>query len=530
MKKIMSILLVLLMLTSVLASCGGNDETTKTEVPTTEVPTTETPTTEAPTTEAPTTEPPTTEAPTTEAPTTEAPTTEAPTTEAPTTIDPNAPWSSKNDIRDTWKGKQLDIAYSTWTTISSPYELPEPFINDESVARYGEKIQNSVIDRNEFIKNTYGVKLNWIKAANGSMTDALEKAILAGNVYYDIAIPRMQSVHPIVAGGYVYDLANREFIDLNNTYYREESVNTYTAHGHTFFVTGGFSNMDVEMSNVLFVNKKLFEFSANEEMEYLYDLVRKGEWTYDRFCAYAEAGYSDNGDGKWSETDTIGAYIGNYDIYYDNFGVKQAGVNKATGKWEITFNDDIVDDIISAKISACTSVFFEDAGGYGIFEDDLILFLSNQMMYANNIDLKGVSIIPFPMLNKEQGRYYVSCLSGAPALMCIPKTTPDRNMSEYFMDVLCWTGEEYTMKAYLETKKEYFKSDADMEMITNYIIPNISYDAGGIVGNNELLPDVKINSWQSGENKFNEFYAAAEPDALETIAEWNAAWGGYTEE
>jgi len=532
MKKIMSILLVLLMLTSVLASCGGNDETTKTEVPTTEVPTTETPTTEAPTTEAPTTEPPTTEAPTTEAPTTEAPTTEAPTTEAPTTIDPNAPWSSKNDIRDTWKGKQLDIAYSTWTTISSPYELPEPFINDESVARYGEKIQNSVIDRNEFIKNTYGVKLNWIKAANGSMTDALEKAILAGNVYYDIAIPRMQSVHPIVAGGYVYDLANREFIDLNNTYYREESVNTYTAHGHTFFVTGGFSNMDVEMSNVLFVNKKLFEFSANEEMEYLYDLVRKGEWTYDRFCAYAEAGYSDNGDGKWSETDTIGAYIGNYDIYYDNFGVKQAGVNKATGKWEITFNDDIVDDIISAKISACTSVFFEDAGGYGIFEDDLILFLSNQMMYANNIDLKGVSIIPFPMLNKEQGRYYVSCLSGAPALMCIPKTTPDRNMSEYFMDVLCWTGEDYIGKAYIEQKRDKLETESDVEMITDYIIPSISYDAGkaAVKSWKDLLSNIEYDSWEKNENNFDEAYAKREPEALKIIAEWNKAWSSYVED
>ena len=53
MKKLMSILLVLLMLTSVLASCGGNDESTTTEAPTTEAPTTEAPTTESPTTTPP---------------------------------------------------------------------------------------------------------------------------------------------------------------------------------------------------------------------------------------------------------------------------------------------------------------------------------------------------------------------------------------------------------------------------------------------------------------------------------------------
>ena len=65
MKKLTAILLATLMLVSVFASCGGNDETTTTEIPTTEAPTTETPTTEAPTTEMPTTEAPTTEIPTT---------------------------------------------------------------------------------------------------------------------------------------------------------------------------------------------------------------------------------------------------------------------------------------------------------------------------------------------------------------------------------------------------------------------------------------------------------------------------------
>ena len=65
MKKLTAILLAILMLIPLIASCGGNDETTTTEIPTTEAPTTETPTTEAPTTETPTTEAPTTETPTT---------------------------------------------------------------------------------------------------------------------------------------------------------------------------------------------------------------------------------------------------------------------------------------------------------------------------------------------------------------------------------------------------------------------------------------------------------------------------------
>ena len=242
MKKLMSILLVVLMLIPLIVSCGGIDETT---------------TTESPTTEAPTTEAPTTEAPTTEAPTTEAPTTEAPTTEAPSTIDPNAPWSSKTDIRDTWSGKTLNVACSTWYSTGAPWAMPEVFITEKDDAYFGKKIQAAVLDRNEFIEKTYGVKVKWLNTTKASMHVALEAATLAKNVKYDLAAPRMMNVQPIVAGGYVYDLADRELIDLRNTYYDENFVKSLTAHGHTFFVTGGFSNVDIETAKVFYFNKNV---------------------------------------------------------------------------------------------------------------------------------------------------------------------------------------------------------------------------------------------------------------------------------
>ena len=43
--------------------------------------------------------------------------------------------------------------------------------------------------------------------------------------------------------------------------------------------------------------------------------------------------------------------------------------------------------------------------------------------------------------------------------------------------------------------------------------------------------EIEIVSNYFEDNKdFDEVYAEIEPDALKTIAEWNAAWGGYTEE
>ena len=157
----------------------------------------------------------------------------------------------------------------------------------------------------------------------------------------------------------------------------------------------------------------------------------------------------------------------------------------------------------------------------------------------NAMKSENVGVVPFPMLNKEQGRYYVPCSMQYSVAMCIPKITQDRAMSEYFLDVLCWTGDEYMMKAYIEAKKERFKDDVDIEMLTEYIIPNISYDVGGATvfydddrGTVTWAPliSIKDDSYKGNKNNFDRLYEEKAPYALKTIAKWNAAWGGYTEE
>jgi hypothetical protein len=133
------------------------------------------------------------------------------------------------------------------------------------------------------------------------------------------------------------------------------------------------------------------------------------------------------------------------------------------------------------------------------------------------------------MLNEVQGRYYPLCAAHQSTLMCVPKTTSDRNMSDYFVDVLAWTGKDYTMKAYYENMRYQLYLDADLEMITDYIIPNISFDAGNAVGWGSLMGGVLGAAYKNNENNFANAYAEAESGALQMIKDWNDAWGSYTE-
>ena len=512
MKKIFALILVVLMLVPFVVACGGNDETT--------------------TTEAPTTEAPTTEAPTTQAPTTEGPTSETPTTEAPTTEAPKPAWSSKTDVKKDWDGKTLNVACSKWYSNGAPWAMMETFITAENHANFGVEIQTAVLERNDFIKKTYGVTVNWMDTTSASMHSVLESATVAQNINYELAAPRMMNVQQIVAGGYVYDLAGRDYIDFNNTYYNDLSVKTFTAKGHTFFLTGGFSNLDKETAAVLYFNKTLI--GGEDATAKLYQMVRDGKWTWNEFVALANGGYSDNGDGVHGDEDSYGANVYGLDKLFQHFGVLRAEANASTGEWELAVNDEKIDDIIAAIITANTSNWARTSwnGSWGsnakvAFEEGRLLFYNEVVQHSDVLAYGDVGVIPYPMLNVEQGRYYAPCSNQMSIAVCVPKVTQDRNMSDYFVDVLAWTGDEYLTDVYLNGKQNQADSDVEIEMLTDYIFPNICYDPGEAVGWGSLIG--LSGAYANNQNNFEQYYQENSPAALETIKAWNEAWGAYTE-
>ena len=446
-------------------------------------------------------------------------------------------FTSRTDIKKDWEGKTLNIICQNHSMeTGAPWSIVELCVKEGEESGFGIKIDAAVLERQEYIKKTYGVELNWIKATSYIMHDALEAAKLSGNMNYDLALPRSRSVQSMVSNGFVYDLKNRDYIDFSNPYYNKDSVEAYTAKGHTFFVDGDFSILSKEGAYALYFNKELL--GGEQATAELYQKVKEGKWTWDKLVALASVAYKDNGDGLIGDNDTYGLSVAPLQYLYYYFGVKQAGVDEITKEWKITLNDGRIDDIISAIIEANTSRWCRTQWG-GIYPDTpFSLLVENKILfYASNIqdgfralNHDNVGVVPFPMLNEEQGRYCVFTSNIQAVFMCIPKTTQDREMSEYFLDVLSWTGSEYITKAYLEQKTEYFGNDEDMEILVNYIFPNIIYDAGDSIGWDTLMGDVLWKSYEDNVNKFDEVYASCEPKALETIAEWNKAWGAYTED
>ena len=454
-----------------------------------------------------------------------------------TEIIDNDKFTSKDTVKKDWEGKTVLVAATSWSKNPSyPWSTMELVIKEGETSEWGEKIDKAVLERTAYIKATYGVDVVWEWASRFNTHDVLKNAILAGNdPDYDLAMPRTFRAQTIVADGSVYDMANRPYINFNNSYYNQDSVKTYTAKGHTFFVASDFSHFEKETALVIYFNKALL--GGDEEANKLYQLVRDGKWTWDKLVTYAESIHKDDGDGRWGDSDTYGLSTYSQFDFYLYFGLKQAGTDDSTGDWEISLNEPPIYDIVNAMVEVNTSTWGRTAWG-GIWPDHPSKFFVNGTILFHNDTIENLSkfaksdnmgIVPFPKLNEEQDKYCVATQMEQIILMCVPKTTSDRSMSDYFVDVLSWTGKEYTTKAYCEKIYELIKSDIDKEMLDEYIFPNITYDAGAAVGWTSLLGSVIGQSSNYNQNQFDKAFAEHEADALKTIKQWNEAWGSYTE-
>ena len=487
MKKFFALLLVLVMLVPFVVACGGGEETTTT------------------------------------------------TTEK-TNTDGN--FSSKTTVKRDWADQTLLVAATAWGgSPGYPWSTMEIVIKEGQTSGWGEKIDAAVLDRTAAIYDKYGVKVVWEWASRYDTHKVLKNAILAGNdPDYDLAMPRQFRIQTIVADNSVYDMANRQYIDFDNPYFNDLSVKTYTAKGHTFFITGDFANLDKETAFVLYFNKDVLgdEAATNK----LYQMVRDGKWTFDQLVSLSNSRYKDDGDGKFNDSDTYGLSTTSLTRFYEYFGVTQAGVDESTGEWKIALKDPKVDDIVAKIITANTANWARSAwgGAWGsdaqqALKDDRLLFYNEVIQHIAHVAHFGnIGIVPFPMLNEEQGRYYAPCAGQQPTLMCVPRTTSDRNMSDYFVDVLAWTGRDYVMDAYYENMADQVDSAVEMEMIKEYIMPNVSYDAGAATPDwGSLMGSVLSASYNGNVNNFAQAYANAEAGALKKIQSWNDAWGAYEE-
>ena len=206
------------------------------------------------------------------------------------------------------------------------------------------------------------------------------------------------------------------------------------------------------------------------------------------------------------------------------------------GAYEICLNDTRVSTLIDKMLGITAENWARTSwtGGYealqAAFSEGRLLFYTEVVekagYFKNQTDDFKVGVLPAPKLSESQEKYYTPC-SYMAVVMCIPKSSPDREMSDYFFEILSYTGQKYVMDAYTKNLVSFLNAETatqSLKILQNYIFANLCYDQGYMYGWDGLLTHVQNESYSSGKNNFTSVYTAAYEDASRLVSQWNINW------
>ena len=352
----------------------------------------------------------------------------------------------------------------------------------------GDLINDAVYKRNKIVEDRFNINIVPI-IYNDEFDTSAEKTILAGEDAYDIMA--MHGVHSFsyAKKGLVFDwLSDMPYVNFDMPWWRDDIAKGFAAFGNLYCVTGDMSHLSLASAMCMLFNKQLFQ---NMNIDYLYEDVKEGNWTIDKFYSLDKDGASDlNGDGvMMPETDRYGMFI--YNEWSYPIAVLYCGGDRV-----VSLDGDGI-PVLSVYNERTIDIFnkFFDMFNYNgaaymgsmnasetidIFKDGRSLFGGSTMgSIIGYRDMEDeIGILPLPKYDLSTPQYYAPSEAGT-NLFTVPISAKDTERTSIIVEALCAEGYKEVIPVYFEKAlKTKYSRDDESESMLDYIKEGIVYDYG----------------------------------------------------
>ncbi len=323
------------------------------------------------------------------------------------------------------------------------------------------------------------------------MNSYLEASIISGATPYAAAFMPLYHAKTMVPSGYYQSLNDVSTLHLDQSYWDKEMLDRTSVAGNNYFATGDVHMMSFESMWCLFFNKDMME---DKDMEYPYQLVKDGEWTFEKFAQYCAQAKNLNGDSAYDK-DAQNATFGCVSF-------KDVISKMITGMGEQYVTKDSADlPVLNIESSGFSSVcqtianFVTTDGDYIMGEDDIkseyyyeLYFEQNRAMFLG-AEIKAAQgfretitewefgIVPLPKNTATDE--YVSTSTYQTAAYVIPSNNEQPDKVSNIIDALGFESNTTVIQPYFgrTVEQKGLKDDDSIEML-NIIRNNRTYDVG----------------------------------------------------
>jgi len=362
----------------------------------------------------------------------------------------------------------------------------------------GDILTDAVYNRNKKIEDKYNITIKEIIYSSSTawgISDNVAKAVRSGDDIYDVVVPHVHELQGMMLKGNLIDFDNIPFVDLKNPWWNQGTIKDLSINKKVFLLQGDMLIMDNDAMSAMIFNKKVL---AENQLENPYEIVKKGEWTFDKLLEMGRGIAKDlNGDGKMYIKDDLFGYV------------LQGGVDASfivSGGSKICGKDENDLPVITAgterfyKITELLSEMLSDTqnsvnlhsyeGQFPIYDEQVKMFSEDRILFTwirmRIVErLRGMEtdfgIIPCPKLDKAQEKYITYNEPNAGAGISIPRTAGNVERTGMILEDLSAESRYTLQPAYYEInlRGKYTRDDESREMI-DIILSNTAHDIGYI--------------------------------------------------
>lgn len=290
----------------------------------------------------------------------------------------------------------------------------------------GESVQDNVYERNIFVEELLGCKLNYMAAdlPLDQVQPYLEKLVTSGDTSIDYYVNDQYGLLNCALNGSLLDLTDQSlfkeyYFDFNTDAYYTEYMAGLTLGDKRFIMTGDYFIDTMRASHVLYFNKNIYT-SVFGNADDLYNKILEKNWTMDEFNKTIDAAYIDvDGDGKQSDGDTYGL-----SIHSKNWGDPYYVFYYSTDCHAIDKDDDGVPYINALNVERMSKmaekliVTNTSNGTYKTENvgESLKKFVNGQSLFtafqkigdieqSSIRDFDGMGVVPYPLMDETQTGY-----------------------------------------------------------------------------------------------------------------------------
>lgn len=418
------------------------------------------------------------------------------------------------------EGFTFNIHHSTQASMS--------WVNLElnAEAENGEYLNDAIFKRNQYIEERFRCELNITEAPWSDNASNFRSIVMAGDNPYDIFFIYGNRVMGNLDS--IADFNSIPHINLDAEWWNPLATSAYNVGGKQLAVAGNYTLSYLSSAGCFIYNKRIADELKTENM---YNLVRNGGWTVDKFFEIARKGTRDlDGNGSYDENDQFGIISESAKAFYDSMIIGSdihylerdsdgyPAFTLKTNEKGVSFFQKLV-----SAMKTDPYMYFDDSNDVNTatdtikFENGHALFMRTRTNYISNYrDMKDdFGILPIPKYDEKQEKYITQC--GVGEIAVLPRSCDDSRLDNIgiLLEAMAFRSQQTVVPTYkevlLQTK---FTRDEDSGEMVDIVFKGISFDLGVVayegiftkpIMNNIFIPreDVVVSTLESVSNSFD---------------------------